>query len=52
MAHPYEWCESEPGLPVAGRQLNAEVLLARIDAWSSAPYASTGTMRWIGNRAA
>ena len=27
MAHPYEWCESEPGLPVAGRQLNAAVRL-------------------------
>ena len=38
--------------PVARRQLNADVLSASIDAKSLPPYASTGTIRLIGKRAA
>ena len=53
MAHPYECCESEPGFPVAGRQLNADVR-SRVEYQSDrrgGRYRGGSPMRWIGNRA-
>src|SRR4051812_1177275 len=53
IACPYAWADHRGG-PVATalRQLNPDVLSASIDAGSLPPYASTGTIRRIGKRAA
>src|SRR5262245_19352984 len=51
IARPYE-CSDQRFVPSTKRQLNADVLSASIERKSLAPYASTGTIRLIGKRAA
>ena len=52
VARAVAWMEKRPGLPVIGRQLNAEVLSAAIDASSDPSYSSISSIRRIGNSAA
>jgi hypothetical protein len=48
IAAPYA-CRDQVVVPATERQLKADVLSARIEAWSSAPYRSTSRTRRIGN---